>query len=242
MSELEDFRAEKDAFFRDDPRSPATPGQRNGFGRLAYFREEPGLAILAKLEAQGVDRDETIEMQTTTGGVQVYRRAGIARFEVDGEPAAVTLYASEDMDELFLPFRDATSGRETYGAGRYLEVEPPGADGRVLVDFNAAYNPYCAYNRTGPVRSLPMRTGSRYPPAPERRRSKAEAIQPADVDKGARREAPVLALDGTETVNVLPLPGVLATSTRPRSSSTSSFARCRPSPRPPCDRVALWSI
>jgi uncharacterized protein len=84
MSELEDFRAEKDAFFRDDPRSPLTPGQRNGFGRLAYFREEPGLAILATLEAQGVDRDETIEMQPTTGGVQAYRRAGIARFEVDG--------------------------------------------------------------------------------------------------------------------------------------------------------------
>jgi uncharacterized protein len=68
MTELEDFRTEKDAFFRDDPRSPLTPGQRNGFGGLAYFREEPGLAIHAELETQGVDRDEAIQMQTTTGG------------------------------------------------------------------------------------------------------------------------------------------------------------------------------
>jgi uncharacterized protein (DUF1684 family) len=68
MSELEEFRAEKDAFFRDDPRSPLTPGQRNGFGGLAYFPEEPGLSIHAKLETQGVDRDEAIEMQTTTAG------------------------------------------------------------------------------------------------------------------------------------------------------------------------------
>ena len=133
MSELEDFRAEKDAFFRDDPRSPLTPGQRNGFGGLAYFREEPGLAIHAELESQGVDRDEAIEMQTTTGGFQVYRRAGIVRFEADGEPAVVTLYASEDMHELFVPFRDATSGKETYGAGRYLEVESPGTQGAVPV-------------------------------------------------------------------------------------------------------------
>jgi uncharacterized protein len=112
-----------------------------------------------------VDRDETIDLQTTTGGVQVYRRAGIARFEVDGEPAAVTLYASEDMDELFLPFRDATSGRETYGAGRYLEVEPPGADGRVLVDFNAAYTPYCAYN---PDWSCPIPPGENWLSVPIR--------------------------------------------------------------------------
>ncbi len=165
MTELEDFRAEKDAFFRGDPRSPLTPGQRNRFGGLAYFPEEPGLAIHAELESQGVDRDEAIEMQTTTGGFQVYRRAGIVRFEVDGEPAVVTLYASEDMHELFVPFRDATSGKETYGAGRYLEVESPGPDGRVRVDFNAAYNPYCAYN---PDWSCPIPPGENWLSVPIR--------------------------------------------------------------------------
>jgi uncharacterized protein (DUF1684 family) len=59
---------------------------------------------------------------------------------VDGQPAQLAIYKSEDYDELFLPFRDATSGGETYGAGRYLEpVEL--ASGELLVDFNLAYNP-----------------------------------------------------------------------------------------------------
>lgn len=165
MTEVEDFRAEKDAFFRDDARSPLTPEQRNGFGGLAYFPEEPRLEIHASLETQGVDRDEAIEMPTTTGGTQVYRRAGVVRFEVDGEPAVVTLYASEDTDDLFLPFRDATSGNETYGAGRYLEVEPPGADSHVRVDFNAAYNPYCAYN---PDWSCPIPPGENWLSVPIR--------------------------------------------------------------------------
>jgi uncharacterized protein len=165
MTDLEDFRADKDEFFRDDPRSPLTPNQRSGFGGLAYFPEEPGLEIHANLETQGVDRDEAIEMQTTTGGLQVYRRAGVVRFEVDGESAVVTLYASEDMRELFLPFRDATSGKETYGAGRYLEVDLPGPDGRVRVDFNTAYNPYCAYN---PDWSCPIPPGENWLSVPIR--------------------------------------------------------------------------
>lgn len=146
MSELTEFRAAKDVFFHEHPRSPLTLAQRAAFEGLEYFVEDPALAIDATLETDGVDRDESISMQTTDGGQQVYRRAGIVRFEVDGEPAHVTLYSSPHMHELFVPFRDRTSGSETYGAGRYLEVEPPGPDGRVVVDFNYAYNPYCAYN------------------------------------------------------------------------------------------------
>ncbi len=156
MSELGDFRRQKDEFFRNDPQSPLTDEQRGVFARLDYFDENPELIIDAALDIE-VD-SEQIEMQTSTGGVQVYRRAGVVRFEVEGEPAQVTLYASDDMDELFLPFRDATSGRETYGAGRYLEVEPP-RDGRVTVDFNLAYNPYCAYN---PRWSCPIPPGENW--------------------------------------------------------------------------------
>jgi uncharacterized protein (DUF1684 family) len=165
MSELTEFRADKDAFFRDHPGSPLTDEQRAGFSGLAYFDEEPSLVIRAPLEIQGVHRDETIEMQMTTGGTQRYRRAGVVRFEVDGVPAQVTLFASDDMDELFVPFRDATSGHETYGAGRYLEVEPPGADGVVEVDFNLAYNPYCAYN---PEWACPIPPGENWLPVPIR--------------------------------------------------------------------------
>jgi hypothetical protein len=77
----------------------------------------------------------------------------------------VTLYASDETHDLFLPFRDATSGRETYGAGRYLEVEPPGPDGGVEIDLNYAYNPYCAYN---PEWSCPIPPGENWLTVPIR--------------------------------------------------------------------------
>jgi len=165
MSELQEFRRAKDDFFRDDPRSPLMPEQRQAFEGLVYFPEDPRLVIDAPLETQGVDRDERIVMPTTTGDAQVYRRAGVVRFEVDGEPAQLTLYASEGMHDLFVPFRDATSGKETYGAGRYLEVEPPGPEGHVIVDFNYAYNPYCAYN---PNWSCPIPPGENWLAVPIR--------------------------------------------------------------------------
>ena len=159
MSELEDFRADKDAFFREHPQSPLTPEQRAAFEGLAYFPEDSSRVIRAPLSLDGVDTEEPIVMQTTTGGTQTYRRAGVVRFEVDGEPAQVTLFSSPDMEELFLPFRDATSGKETYGAGRYLEVEPPDAAGEAAIDFNRAYNPYCAYN---PEWSCPIPPGENW--------------------------------------------------------------------------------
>ena len=165
MSELTEFRTGKDTFFRDHPRSPLTSEQRASFDGLSYFPEDGAFAIRAPLQTEDVDRDELIAMQTTTGGQQVYRRAGVVRFEVDGEAAQVTLFASPDMHELFLPFRDRTSGSETYGAGRYLEVEPPGADGWVVVDFNLAYNPYCAYN---PEWSCPIPPGENWLAVPIR--------------------------------------------------------------------------
>ena len=165
MSELTEFRESKDTFFRDHPRSPLTPEQRGAFEGLAYFPEDEALVVRGTLETQGVDRDESIVLQTTTGGQQVYRRAGVVRFAVDGESAQVTLFTSPDMHELFLPFRDRTSGSETYGAGRYLEVEPPGPDGAVVVDFNLAYNPYCAYN---PEWSCPIPPGENWLAVPIR--------------------------------------------------------------------------
>jgi len=159
MSELDDFRADKDAFFREHPSSPLLPEQRESFPGLSYFPEDEALVVRAELETEGVDLDESIVMQTTTGGEQAYRRAGIVRFEVDGQPAEVTLFSSREMHELFLPFRDATSGKESYGAGRYLEVDPPALDGRVVIDFNYAYNPYCAYN---PEWSCPIPPGENW--------------------------------------------------------------------------------
>jgi uncharacterized protein (DUF1684 family) len=165
MSELDDFRADKDAFFRDDPRSPLTDEQRVGFIGLSYFPEAADLEIEGVLETDGVDLDEPIVMQTSTGGEQTYHRAGVVRFEVGGQPAQVTLYSSPDMHELFLPFRDGTSGKDTYGAGRYLEVERPVAESHVMIDFNVAYNPYCAYN---PNWSCPIPPGENWLAVPIR--------------------------------------------------------------------------
>jgi hypothetical protein len=84
-----------------------------------------------------------VQMQTSTGDTQAYERFGRFAFSVEGQEAALTLYASGDG--FFLPFVDSLAGRETYGAGRYLEPEEL-PDGRFEVDFNLAYNPYCAYN------------------------------------------------------------------------------------------------
>lgn len=165
MSGLQDFRADKDAFFRHHPQSPLTNEQRATFGGLAYYPENGALVVREALVTDGVDLEEEIVMQTTAGGTQIYRRAGVARFDVDSVPAQVTLFASSDAHELFLPFRDATSGKETYGAGRYLEVEPPGLDQVVVVDLNYAYNPYCAYN---PDWSCPIPPGENWLAVPIR--------------------------------------------------------------------------
>lgn len=142
-TELEQFRERKDRFFVTGPDSPLTREQKTRFRGLSYFPENPNLVIEAELDADV--NPEVVVLQTSTRGTQTYRRAGVVRFEVDGRPAQLTLFAGEGERDLFVPFRDATSGGETYGAGRYLEVEPP-KNGAVVVDFNYAYNPYCAFN------------------------------------------------------------------------------------------------
>jgi uncharacterized protein (DUF1684 family) len=109
-------------------------------------------------------------MATSAGEEQVYQRYGVARFSVDGQPAQVVLYASDDSDELFIPFRDATSGKETYGAGRYLEIHAHGDD--VVIDFNYAYNPNCAYD---PSWSCPLPPPENWLKAPIRAGEKSFA-------------------------------------------------------------------
>ncbi len=141
MSELEDFRREKDEFFAHDRQSPLTTQQKRDFRGLNYFPENPDLRLEVKAEELPVK--ERVEMQTSTGDVQVYQRHSRFRFQVDGQDAELSIYESDNG--FFLPFVDALAAKETYPAGRYLEPEPlPG--GRFLVDFNLAYNPYCAYN------------------------------------------------------------------------------------------------
>ena len=141
MSELTQFRASKDEFFAKDQHSPLTHDQRKAFNGLDYFPENSDLRL--ELEIEEFPVKDTIEMQTSTGDVQQHVRHGKIFFQVDGQEVELTLY--KDAHGFFLPFTDNLAGKETYGAGRYLEPEAS-TDGRVLVDFNYAYNPYCAYN------------------------------------------------------------------------------------------------
>jgi uncharacterized protein len=138
---LEEIRAEKDEFFGNHPQSPLTREQRKNFHGLNYFPENESLRLEVKVDEFPVK--VPFEMQTSTGDVQLYEKYGKFKFTVDGIEAELTIYQSGHG--FFLPFVDSLAGRETYPAGRYLEPEPlPG--GRFFVDFNVAYNPYCAYN------------------------------------------------------------------------------------------------
>ena len=148
MNELADFRVDVDDFMQFHPQSPLDDAQREAFEGLHYFDDNEALNL--EVEVERFPEDEPLmEMTTNTGELRHYRRWGRFIFQVDSEEAALTVYSDPHGEELFLPFRDATSGPESYGAGRYMDNHRPGLrllpDGRLEVDFNYAYNPYCAY-------------------------------------------------------------------------------------------------
>jgi uncharacterized protein (DUF1684 family) len=140
MSELTKFRASKDDFFSEDHHSPLTPEQKRDFSGLEYFPENPDLRL--ELEVEEFAEKDTVQMQTSTGDIQEHIRYGKIHFNAEGQEVELTLY--KDPHGYFLPFVDTLAGKETYGAGRYLEPHAL-LGGKVLVDFNYAYNPYCAY-------------------------------------------------------------------------------------------------
>jgi uncharacterized protein (DUF1684 family) len=146
-SRLREERAEKDEFLAEHPRSPIPAGDREGFDGLEYFPPDPAYRFELSLEEH--DEKERVTVETTQDGSQTYRRWGEFRFEVGGEAAVLQAYRSDpDETRLWVPFRDATSGEETYPAGRYLDLEADDrtADGNWILDFNRAYNPFCAYS------------------------------------------------------------------------------------------------
>lgn len=142
MTELDAFRAEKDDFFGSHPQSPLTREQKKDFQGLQYFAENDSLRLEVKVDE--FPNKEKFEMQTSMGDAQDYEKFGKFKFVVEGNEVELTIYQSGHG--FFLPFVDALAGKETYPAGRYLEPEPL-PDGHFIVDFNVAYNPYCAYNK-----------------------------------------------------------------------------------------------
>ncbi len=140
MSKLEDYRKRRDSFFRSHPRSPLSAEQKKNFQGLRYFPENPDLNLVIQVER--FEEPEDVPIDTTTGDSQTFTRFGYFKFEVEGQEVVLNIYSGGKG--YFLPFRDSLAGEETYKIGRYVEIKALGND-RFEVDFNMAYNPFCAY-------------------------------------------------------------------------------------------------
>ena len=145
---IEGYRAEKDAFFKSAPGSPVPLDERDAFTGLPYYPVNVDL-VFEELTVEPYTGTEptTFQIPTSDGKLRPARRAGTFTFEAGGESRRLTAYELEGAHSdgrLFLPFLDATSGSETYGAGRYLDLEPD-EDGTYAIDFNLAYHPSCVY-------------------------------------------------------------------------------------------------
>lgn len=142
-SRLAGYRHRRDHFFGSHGNSPLTAEQREKFTGLDYFPEREDLVLALEMDESGETVGEEVVLDTTDGQHKHFFRAGVVNFEVDGQPVALTMLRDE-RGGLFLPFRDASAGKETYEVGRYLEPQKL-PDGRLHVDLNYAYNPFCAY-------------------------------------------------------------------------------------------------
>lgn len=145
------FRAVKDRLFAEHPQSPIPASRRHEFRGLAYWRHDPALRFELTLEPDP-DAPDTELPRSGAGDSIEFARIGWVSFAVDGTPCRLAVYWLAGYGGgIFLPFRDATSGRETYGGGRYVWDSMKGADlgsadGRLVVDFNYAYHPSCTYD------------------------------------------------------------------------------------------------
>ncbi len=142
------FRAEKDEFFRSSPRSPIPEAERAGFQGLPYFPVDESLSFDGLiLQSYGGSEPTSFAIPTSDGKLRPAERAGTFHFTVGSVPSSLTAYTFENdrSGSVFVPFLDATSGTESYGAGRYLDIDPD-EDGTYTIDFNLAYHPSCVYD------------------------------------------------------------------------------------------------
>ena len=145
---VQGYRAEKDQFFKSAPGSPIPLAERDDFTGLPYYAVDADLVFEGLTPAPYAgDEPSTFQIPTSDGKLRPARRAGTFSFDLGGATRRLTAYELEGAHSdgrLFLPFLDATSGTETYGAGRYLDLEPD-EDGTYAIDFNLAYHPSCVY-------------------------------------------------------------------------------------------------
>ncbi len=152
------YRAARDRLFGSHPSSAIPEAERRDFRGLAYFRHDSALELRARLvldpEAPALDVPRSGE-----GPQMPFARIGWVRFAVDGTPCRLSVFwLNEYAGGIFIPFRDGTSGSETYGGGRYLWDSAKGADlgsegDELSLDFNYAYHPSCVYD---PIWSCPL--------------------------------------------------------------------------------------
>lgn len=146
---IENVEKERDRqykFIRFNVESPLTEAQKRSFGELEYFPIDPEYKVRARMVA--LENRKMVELPMTDGSLEKYLQHSYAEFELKGKPLKLLLLQSQkdpDRRNFFLAFADATSGEETYGGGRYINLRQDGKKS-ITIDFNLAYNPYCAYN------------------------------------------------------------------------------------------------
>jgi uncharacterized protein (DUF1684 family) len=141
-------RIAKDQQFREASDSPVPKEKRDAFLPLPYFPVDPAYTVPAALKLS--DDRPVFEMPTSTGALRKMQLVGTLEFTFEGERRSLGAFVedgTQQITNLFVPFADLTTGMDTYAAGRYLDIEPT-TTGYYTIDFNRAYNPYCAYNAT----------------------------------------------------------------------------------------------
>jgi len=166
-AELQTERVKKDTFMRANADSPIL--DKGAFKGLTYFEADPSFRVLAKLEPFPAGKAEKLVIKLTDGTEEVYEKYAHANFTLQNK--VCRLLVLKFQNALTILFQDGTSGQETYGGGRYIDLEQDAVDNnQVVIDFNAAYNPYCAYNPNyacplpPPENKLPVavKAGERY--------------------------------------------------------------------------------
>ena len=142
------WRNVRDDLFRTHPQSPLPVGRRSSFGGVPMFDYDPGLRVLGVVEGAEPERRQ---VASSGGEPFAFTRFARVRFELEGPQSLDLLWLEGYGGGVYLSFADATSGTETYGAGRYLLDTVKGSDlgeqeGRLVLDFNFAYNPSCSYD------------------------------------------------------------------------------------------------
>lgn len=152
-SEVADFQREINELYKDPRRTPLSAAERAEFKGLDFFEADPEFRVEATAERIA---GQVVEIPTTTDRIARYRPYVKLRFELAGAEHELTAYANigfptnqkkDELEPLFLPFTDLTNGDETYGGGRYIELDRQEGTKWVL-DFNHAYSPFCAYNES----------------------------------------------------------------------------------------------